>query len=187
MSAIRNASCRMKRELPGSWSRHLSMKRPMTTTAATQLQTEAATTVNHESRPLQQTQAQVEITQPTKAELNELFDSMPPLSYPKHFKVECLSNPETINKRIAELVWYDKRTAKFMHRDIDCVVVRATLFMDSIWNGNHNSGGVAKRTRQHSSKSAAKIPFYSYKYYVYNVRLLYCYYHLATCVLMPCI
>ncbi|CDH50399.1 hypothetical protein RO3G_05744 [Lichtheimia corymbifera JMRC:FSU:9682] len=76
----------------------------MTTTAATQLQTEVATTVNHESRPLQQTQAQVEITQPTKAELNELFDSMPPLSYPKHFKVECLSNPETINKRIAELV-----------------------------------------------------------------------------------
>ncbi|KAJ8663096.1 hypothetical protein O0I10_001273 [Lichtheimia ornata] len=109
MSAIRNASCRMRRELPTNWSRHLSLNRPMTTT---QLQAEAATvtttttTVNHESRPLQQqTQAQVEITpQPTKAELDELFNSMPPLSYPKHFKVECLSNPETINKRIAELV-----------------------------------------------------------------------------------
>lgn len=178
----------MRRELPTNWSRHLSLNRPMTTT---QLQAEAATvtttttTVNHESRPLQQqTQAQVEITpQPTKAELDELFNSMPPLSYPKHFKVECLSNPETINKRIAELVWYDKRLANFMRGDTDCIVARATLFMDSIWNGNHNSGVVPRRTKQHSSKYAAKIPFYSYKYYVSHVRL-YCYYRLASCFLI---
>ncbi|KAI7883706.1 ribonuclease H-like protein, partial [Lichtheimia hyalospora FSU 10163] len=106
MTALKQASSRIRRELPNAWSMQYTTSRFMTT-ARMQAEALAATgtaAVNRDNGSLQQTQAEIEITKPTAAELNEIFNAMPPLSYPNHYKVECLSNPQTINKRISELV-----------------------------------------------------------------------------------
>lgn len=76
--------------------------------------TTGTATVNQENSTLQQTQTEIEPIKPTPVSLDELFGDMPPLAYPDSFKVECLSNPEAMNKRIAELVWYDKTLVNLM-------------------------------------------------------------------------
>lgn len=116
MTALRNASSKIRRELPKNWSRHLAQSRPLATAACRQTApaTTGTATVNQENSTLQQTQTEIEPTKPTSVSLDELFGDMPPLAYPDSFKVECLSDPEAMNKRIAELVWYDKTLVNLM-------------------------------------------------------------------------